>query len=42
MDGNTLCGLYYDNDGDIMGTFTIEGINALCEGIKHSSITTLR
>ena len=42
MDGNALCGLYKNNYGGIMGTFTIEGINALCEGIKHSSITTLR
>ena len=34
LDGNALCGLYTDVFGRIQGTFTIEGINALCEGLE--------
>ena len=33
-----LCGLYSDGSG----TYTAEGINALCEGLKGSAITSLR
>ena len=42
MDNNALCGLYYDDDGDIYGTYTAEGITALCDGLKGSAITSLR
>ena len=38
LDNNRLCGL------DVMGrgTYTADGINALCEGLKRSGITSLR
>ena len=35
---NQLCGL--DEDG--RGTYTAVGINALCEGLKGSAITSLK
>ena len=38
LDGNTLCGL--DTLG--RGTFTAEGMTALCEGLKGSAVTSLR
>ena len=36
--GNQLCGV--DIDGK--GTYTAVGINALCEGLKGSAITSLK
>ena len=36
--GNQLCGL--DHNG--RGTYTAEGINKLCEGLKGSAVTSLR
>ena len=36
--GNKLCGV--DDSG--RGTFTVEGINALFEGVKTSSVTSLK
>ena len=41
LDGNTLCGLYLQY-GDLIGTYTSEGIDAICKGLKSSSITSLR
>ena len=38
---NQLCGVYEDEDGDIQGTYTTEGITKLCEGIKGSAVTSL-
>ena len=38
LNENALCGL--DKYGG--GTFTTQGITALCEGLKGSSITSLR
>ena len=35
---NTLCGV--DKHG--FGNYTAEGINALCEGLKGSAITSLK
>ena len=35
---NQLCGLNYRGEG----TYTEEGINALCEGLKGSAITSLK
>ena len=35
---NTLCGV--DERG--YGTYTAEGINVLCEGLKGSAITSLK
>ena len=35
---NELCGL----DDDFRGTYTIAGITALCEGLKGSTVTSLR
>ena len=35
---NQLCGI--DDLG--YGTYTVEGINALCEGLKGSAITSLK
>ena len=43
MAHNDLCGLYYGGDDDgICGTYTAEGITALCDGLKGSAITSLR
>ena len=44
LDGNCLCDLYlqYGTYGDLMGTYTSEGIDAICKGLKSSSITSLR
>jgi hypothetical protein len=41
--GNQLCGLYYDDDGDLQGTYTAHGITALSEALKvtTSSLTRL-
>ena len=41
--GNQLCGLYYDNDGDLQGTYTAHGITALSEALKvtPSSVTKI-
>ena len=39
---NALCGLYYDDDGELQGTYTAEGITKLCEGLKESSVTSLK
>ena len=41
MNENALCGVYVLN-GFLEGTFTTQGITALCEGLKGSSITSLR
>ena len=39
MASNELCGLdMYAS----RGTYTVEGINALCEGLKGSAITSLK
>ena len=38
LNNNSLCGV---NDAG-QGTLTIEGISALCEGIKQSNIQSLR
>jgi len=38
---NQLCGLYYDEYGYVMGTYSTEGITKLCEGLKGSSLTSL-
>ena len=32
--GNVLCGLTYDEDGDLEGTYTAEGIIMLCDALK--------
>ena len=42
MANNQLCGLYEDDDGDIRGTYTTEGITKLCEGLKGSAVTSLK
>ena len=34
---NALCGIEYGR-----GTYTVEGINALCEGLKGSATTSLK
>ena len=41
--GNQLCGVYlkYGTYGDLKGTYTAEGIHALCEGLKGSAVTSL-
>ena len=38
LDGNQLCGINKYGDG----TYTTEGITKLCEGLKGSSVTSLR
>ena len=38
MAGNQLCGL--NDEGN--GTYTAEGIIKLCEGLKGSTVTSLR
>ena len=42
MNDNQLCGLYEDDDGEIQGTYTAEGITKLCEGLKGSAVTSLK
>jgi hypothetical protein len=42
LDHNQLCGLYVDDDGELQGTFTADGITALCDALKGSVITSLR
>ena len=37
LDSNALCGL--DEYGS--GTYTAKGINALCEGLKGSAVTSV-
>ena len=37
---NQLCGVYQEF-GDMEGTYSIEGIAVLCEGLKGSSVTSL-
>ena len=37
MDGNQLCGVKFGR-----GTFTTEGITALCDGLKQSKVSSLR
>ena len=39
--GNRLCGVWYDARGREQGTYTAEGITALCEGLKGSAVTSL-
>ena len=44
MDGNALCGIDGSThlpSGLPYGTYTAEGINALCEGLKGSAVTSL-
>ena len=38
MNNNQLCGVNEDGSG----TFTTEGITALCEGLKQSKVSSLR
>ena len=37
LDDNQLCGVAYYG-----GTFTTEGITALCDGLKQSKVSSLR
>ena len=39
---NKLCGVYFDPRGHIQGTYTAEGFTVLCEGLKGSSVTSLK
>ena len=41
MDNNLLCGVYLRH-GSPQGNYTAEGITALCEGLKQSSVNSLR
>ena len=38
--GNALCGRFKDYDGYERGTYTAEGINALCEALKSATTLT--
>ena len=39
---NVLCGIYEDEDGDMVGTYTAEGIKAIAQSIAVSpSLTQL-
>ena len=38
---NSLCGVWYDYRDRKQGTYTAEGITALCEGLKGSAVTSL-
>ena len=38
--GNQLCGLYYDDDGELQGTYTAHGITALSEALKVTASVT--
>ena len=37
---NAICGRY-DERGSMKGTYTTDGITALCEGLKGSAVTSL-
>ena len=39
--GNDLCGVYMER-GEQQGTYTAEGITALCKGLKESTVTSLK
>ena len=39
---NQLWGLYYDDYGEVKGTYTAEGITKLCEALKESAVTLLK
>ena len=41
LENNRLCGVWTEY-GQLWGTYTAEGIYALCKGIKGSAITSLR
>jgi hypothetical protein len=38
---NAFCGYYEDDDGEIQGTYTAEGITKLSQGLKGSAVTSL-
>jgi len=38
--GNQLCGLYYDDDGVLQGTYTAHGITALSKALKVTASLT--
>ena len=48
MASNQLCGVYKKKDffgreaDELEGTYTSEGINKLCEGLRGSSVTSLK
>ena len=42
LNKNALCGVWWDNRYGLKGTYTTEGITALCEGLKESKITSLK
>ena len=37
---NSLCGLNIDQYGKMSGTYTVEGINVLCEALKSTTTLT--
>ena len=43
LSNNAICGVYleYGTYGDLKGTYTADGITALCEGLKGSAVTSL-
>ena len=42
LSDNGLCGLYYDDDGELCGTYTSDGIMALSKALEVTgSLTTL-
>ena len=36
-----LCGIFTNTYGHLRGTYTADGITALCEGLKGSAVTSL-
>ena len=43
LDNNALCGVVWNRTFRTFdGTYTSEGITALCEGLKQSNVTSLR
>ena len=42
LSGNRLCGLYYDDDDELCGTYTSDGIMALSKALEVTgSLTSL-
>ena len=40
---NALCGLTFDRFGKVAGSYTAEGINALCDALKgNNTLTSLK
>ena len=42
LNDNMLCGLDENSHGDIMGKFTLDAINAICDALTKSKVQSIR